>query len=104
MNMCCVSIYYMIGCFSVTKSDCSMPVSSVLHYLPAAAAAAAKSLQLGPTLCDPKDCNLPGSSVHEIVQARILEGVAMLSRGSSGPRDQTLTSFISCIGRWDLYH
>ena len=38
--------------------------------------------------CDPMDCNLPGSSVHGILQARILEWVAMsFSRGSSQPRD-----------------
>ena len=44
----------------------------------------AKSLQSYPTLCDPMDCSLPGSSVHEILQARILECVAMPStRGSS---------------------
>ena len=41
-----------------------------------------------PTLCDPVDCSLPGSSVHGIRQARILEWVAMSSsRGSSRPRD-----------------
>ena len=40
--------------------------------------------QLCLTLCDPMDCSLPGSSVHEILQARILEWVAMpCSRGSS---------------------
>ena len=39
----------------------------------AAAAAAAKSLQSCPALCDPMDCSLPGSSVHGILQARILE-------------------------------
>ena len=44
----------------------------------------AKSLQSGPTLCDPMDCSLPGSSVHGILQARILEWVALpFSRGSS---------------------
>ena len=37
----------------------------------------AKSLQLCPTLCDPTDCGLPGSSVHGILQARILEWVAI---------------------------
>ena len=37
-----------------------------------------------PTLCNPMDCSLPGSSVHGILQARILEGVAIpLSRGFS---------------------
>ena len=43
----------------------------------AAAAAAAKSLQLCPTLCDPMDCSPPGSSVHGILQARTLEWVAI---------------------------
>ena len=36
-------------------------------------AAVAKSLQSCPTLSDPKDCSLPGSSVHGIFQARVLE-------------------------------
>ena len=45
------------------------------------------------TLCDPMDCSLPGSSVHGIFQARILEWIAIcFSRGSSQPRDQTLVS------------
>ena len=43
--------------------------------------------QSWPTLCDPTDCSLPGSSVHEIFQARVLEWVATsFSRGSSQPR------------------
>ena len=50
-----------------------------------------------PTLCDPMDCSSPGSSVHGILQARILEWVAIsFFQGSSRPRDRTL---ISCIGR-----
>ena len=50
----------------------------------------AKSLQSCPTLCDPMDCRPPGSSVHGILQARILEWVTMLfSRRSSPARDQT---------------
>ena len=48
------------------------------------------------TLCDPVDCSPPGSSVHEILQARILEWVAMpSSRGSSRPRGRTC---LSCLG------
>ena len=43
----------------------------------AAAATAAKSLQLCPTLCDSMDCSPPGSSVHGIFQARVLEWVAI---------------------------
>ena len=43
------------------------------------------------TLCDPMDCSPPGSSVHGILQARILEQIAIsFSRGSSWPRDWTL--------------
>ena len=46
-----------------------------------------------PTLCDPMDCSLPGSSVLGIFQTRILEWVAMsFSSGSSGPRDRTWVS------------
>ena len=52
-------------------------------------------VQSCPTLCDPTDCGLPGSSVHGSFQARILETVAISSsRGSSQPRDQTR---ISCV-------
>ena len=42
-----------------------------------AAAAAAKLLQSCPTLCDPMDCSLPGLTIHGILQARILEWVAI---------------------------
>ena len=46
-----------------------------------------------PTVCNPMDCSPPGSCVHEIFQARILEWVAIsFSRGSSQPRDQTRVS------------
>ena len=42
------------------------------------------------TLCDPMDCSLPGSSVHRILQVRVLQWVAIpFSRESSQPRDQT---------------
>jgi len=48
-----------------------------------------------PTLCNPMDCNLPGSSAHGVLQARILEWVAIpFSRGFSQLRDQT---WVSCI-------
>ena len=52
-----------------------------------------KVAQSCPTLCDPMDCSLPGSSVHGILQARILEWVAMpSSRGSSWSRGWTYIS------------
>ena len=50
------------------------------------------------------DCSLPGSSVHGMSQARILECVAISSyRGSSWSRDWTHVSCVSCAGRWILY-
>ena len=58
--------------------------------------------QLCPTLCDTVDCSLPGSSVHGVLQARILEWVAMpSSRGSSQPRDRTQVSIMNkALGRY----
>ena len=65
----------------------------------------AKSLQSCLTLCNPVDCNPPGSSVQGILQARILEWVGIsFSRVSSRPRDPTHISYVSCIGKWVLYH
>ena len=55
-------------------------------------------------LCNPEHCSPPGSSVHGIFQATILEWIAIsYSRGSSQPRDQTHVSCISRIGRQILY-
>ena len=52
--------------------------------------------QLCLTLCDPMGCNLPGSSVHGILQAKILEWIAIsFSRGSSQPRDPKPRSCIA---------
>ena len=49
----------------------------------------AKLLQLCPTLCNPMGCSPPGSPVHGILQARILEWIAVSSsRGSSWPRNE----------------
>ena len=60
---------------------------------------------LCPTLCGSMDYSLPGSSVHGISQAKILEWVAISSsRGSSQQRDRTCISCISCIGRQILYY
>ena len=58
-----------------------------------------------PQLCNPVARSPPGSSVHGILQASMLEWVAIsYSRASSWYRDWTCVSFISCIGRWVLYH
>ena len=65
----------------------------------------AKLLQSCLTLCNSMDYNLLGSSVHGILQARILEWVAMpASRGSSQLRDWILISHVFCTGRQVLYH
>ena len=57
--------------------------------------------QLCLTLCNPTDCSSPRSSVHGMLQARILEWITIsFSRESSWPRDETR---VSCIGRWILY-
>ena len=58
-------------------------------------------LQLCPTLCSPVDFSPPGSSVHGILQAGILEWVAMpSSRGSSRPREDLNSGLLHC--RWIL--
>ena len=71
------------------------------------------SLQSCLTVHDSMDCSPPDSPVHGILQARILEWVAMpSSRGSSLPRDQTCFSYVSYTGRhifatsatWDTLH
>ena len=65
----------------------------VITFLPSSSES--KVAQSCLTLCDPMDCSLPGSFIHEILQARILECIAIsLSRGSSQPRDLTQ---VSCV-------
>ena len=56
-----------------------------------------------PALCGPMDCSLPGSAIHGIFQARILEWAAIsFSRGSSQPRDRTRVFCIAdrCFSIW----
>ena len=58
-----------------------------------------------PILCSSMDCSPPGSSVLGIFLARMLQWVTISSsRGSSQPRDPTLGSCVSCVGRRILYH
>ena len=54
-------------------------------------------IQSQPALCNPVDCSPPGSSIHGVSQARILEGVAISSsRGPSQPRDWVHVSWVYC--------
>ena len=69
-----------------------------------AVATAAKLLQSCLTLCNPIDCSPQGSSVHEILQSRILEWVAIPSSRGSRHSDQTCISNVSYIDSWVLHH
>ena len=69
----------------------------------------AKSLQSYLTLCDPMDCSLPGSSVHGVLQARILEWVALQGNlCNPGIKRTSLTSsavaggFFTTSTTWDV--
>ena len=65
----------------------------------------AKSLQSYLIFCDPMECSLPCSSIHGILQIRILEWVSIsFSRGSSCPRDGTRVSCVFCISKRILDH
>ena len=79
------------------KENTKMPFGHLAHetFDPSHAKSESESevAQSCPTLCDPMDCSPPGSAVHGIFQARILEwGATAFSRGSSRPRDRTHVS------------
>ena len=58
-------------------------------------------VQSFPALCDPMNCSPSGSSVHGILQARIVEWVDIsFSRGFSRPRDQTC--YLLCLLLWEV--
>ena len=60
---------------------------------------------LSPPLCDPIECNLPGSSINGMFQAKILEWAAISSsRGSFRSRDRNQVSCSSCFSSQILYH
>ena len=86
------------------KRQCRVVVLSLETSAAFSWVCAMKSLWSCPTLCDPMDCSLPDCFVRGILQARILEWVAMFSsRGSSWPRDWTQVFCISCTDRQILY-
>ena len=105
MNMRARTCVCMCMCACIYVSVC---VCVYVHYICVCVVYAcvhAKSLQSCLPLWDPMDCSLPGSSVHGILQARILEWVAVpFSRVSSWPGDWTCLFYIFCIGRQALYH
>ena len=82
-----------------------LPTILLLNSIPSYAYMCAKSLQSCLTLCNLVDCRLSGSSLHGILQERMLNWPAMpSSRRSSWPRDWTRGSYVSYLGRWILYH
>ena len=90
-----------------SKKDCSQVIVSSCELLSTIvyACVCGKSLQSHLTLYDPMDCSQPDFSVHRILQARILEWVAIpSSKESSQHRDQTCASRLYCIGRWVFYY
>ena len=95
------------GFENITTST-PIPILEILGkhwHIPGHVCLHAKSFQSCMTLCNTMDWSLPCSSVHGILQARILEWVAIASsRSSSEFRDGTHISYFSCIGKWILYH
>ena len=93
----CLPRFSVISVSNVDRSDRCVVTSYCgfkLHF-PDDACMRAKSLQPRLTLCDPRDCSPPGFSVCGLLQARVLEWVAMpSSRGSSQLRDRT---WVSCF-------
>ena len=82
------------GALRITQGKVSQVVKLVAREPKKDVCVCVLATQSCPTLCDPMDCNPPGSFVHGILQERILERIAIpFSRGSSQPRDQT------CIAR-----
>ena len=93
-----VSCYEQISEGMYVNVSLHLGICLKLHISQPNTAAAAKSLQSCPTLCDLIDGSPPGSSVPGILQARILEGVAMpSSRGCFQLRDH-----VSCLLHWQL--
>ena len=79
----------------VLVEDSTGPASASYRRVKSTVGCVHAQSQSCPTLCNPIDCSLPGSSIHGILQARILDSVAMPSaRGSSQPRNRT---HVSCI-------
>ena len=93
--------FYSVFFFSL--KNCFLPIYAACGVLVHCSGGGGLVAQSCPTLCDPVDCSPPGSSVHGILQARILQWVAIsFSRGPSWPRDQT---WVSCIaGRYFTIH
>ena len=86
--------YGLLGHMDSNKSD-SCTIAWICCRTFSCSESESEVAQSCPTFCDPMDCSLPGSSLHGILQARVLEwGAISFSRGSSWPRDWTRVSHI----------
>ena len=104
-----VKMYYLMVTIILTlakRMSAKPRFSSINIYLSKVLKWRCSVTQLCPTLCDPMDCGLRGSSVHgmDFPGKNTRVGCISYSRGSSWPRDQTHVSDISCTGRWIRYH
>ena len=107
MELCSMLPGSLNGGAGVWRMDTCVPVAESLHhsletvvtlFVDCLLLCSLVRSQWYPTLWSPMDYSLPGSSVHEIFPARLLEWVAIsCSRESSQPRDRTQVSCISCI-------
>ena len=90
------------------RGDCHSTLKTSIDIYTPCMCVCAKWLQLCPTLCNPMDCNLPGSSVPGILQARILEWVAQLSSKESNEETSSpclyfLESLVSFLFQYFSY-
>ena len=91
---------FQLHCFLQSECNTMVMYTHIYTYLHVCVCSAAQSCL---TLCHSMDCSQPGSSVHEILQARILEWVAMSSSSrSSQHRDQTCSSCCLLLYKWIL--
>ena len=87
------------------KHICAQPHWDIVDSLTVEIRSSAELLQSCLTFCNPLDCSPPGSCIHGIIPARILEWVAIFSsRGSFQLKDRTHISCSSYIGMYILYH
>ena len=92
----CVSFRYIAKWFSYTHTHNKKPLEKAFFSRAFSLIVKVKVAQSCATLCNPMYCSPPGSSIHGILQARILEWVAIsFSRGFSSPRDPTQVSHIA---------
>ena len=93
IHICIYHIVVFIICIYITHAYTHTHIHRKRHLFQGLEVKESEFTQLCPTHCDPMDSSLPGSSIHGIFQARILEWVAIsFSRGSSPPRDLTQVS------------